>query len=164
MPSHRFRQLLEVIPGPATVLPGRPELTEPWLLGSSAQSGIWASESGLPYAFADFINPGGGDHRPVSRGFLSVEDMSRSARYRRRLALCADSDAEAERLASSARMAFVLLVQGQLAPIPSVETTLRLFDEHGPTTEPFVRRRRSIVGGPEKVRHGIEAAAAEYGC
>jgi luciferase family oxidoreductase group 1 len=32
---------------------------EVWLLGSSPQSAIWAAESGLPYAFADFINPEG---------------------------------------------------------------------------------------------------------
>ena len=30
---------------------------EPWLLGSSPQSALWAAELGLPYAFADFINP-----------------------------------------------------------------------------------------------------------
>lgn len=128
-------------------------------------SGIWASESGLPYAFADFINPGGAEITARYREDFSPSKTCPAPRVIVAVwALCADSDAEAERLASSARMAFVLLVQGQPAPIPSVETMLRLFDEHGPTTEPFVRRRRSIVGGPEKVRHGIEAAAAEYGC
>src|SRR4029450_12723235 len=40
-------------------LPGRPESPEPWLLGSSPQSAIWAAQLGLPYSFADFINPGG---------------------------------------------------------------------------------------------------------
>src|SRR5437764_1635175 len=40
-------------------LPGRPETPEPWLLGSSAQSAIWAADLGLPYAVADFINPEG---------------------------------------------------------------------------------------------------------
>ena len=40
-------------------LPGLPHAPEPWLLGSSPQSGIWAAELGLPYAFADFINPTG---------------------------------------------------------------------------------------------------------
>jgi luciferase family oxidoreductase group 1 len=40
-------------------LPGRPESPEPWLLGSSPQSAIWAAEMGLPYAFADFINRDG---------------------------------------------------------------------------------------------------------
>ena len=48
-----------VRPAPA-LLPGRPERPAPWLLGSSAQSAAWAAQLGLPYAFADFINPGGG--------------------------------------------------------------------------------------------------------
>src|SRR2546421_2546199 len=43
------------------VLPGRPELPAVWLLGSSAQSAIWAGQLGLPYAFADFINPQGAE-------------------------------------------------------------------------------------------------------
>src|SRR3954451_17975 len=43
----------------AAILPGLPERPEPWLLGSSPQSAIWAAELGLPYSFADFINPEG---------------------------------------------------------------------------------------------------------
>jgi len=43
----------------ARSLPGRPEAPEPWLLGSSPQSAIWAAQLGLPYAFADFINQDG---------------------------------------------------------------------------------------------------------
>src|SRR5580704_16803478 len=43
----------------ARTLPGRPQIPEPWLLGSSPQSALWAAELGLPYAFADFINPRG---------------------------------------------------------------------------------------------------------
>src|SRR5215213_2901636 len=50
-PDHPFARL--------AALPGLPESPEPWLLGSSPQSGIWAAELGLPYAFADFINPRG---------------------------------------------------------------------------------------------------------
>src|SRR5215203_4067892 len=53
MPSnHPFTRL-------ARTLPGMPERPEPWLLGSSPQSAIWAAQLGLPYAFADFINPEG---------------------------------------------------------------------------------------------------------
>src|SRR5881392_1872018 len=40
----------------AKVLPGRPELPEVWLLGSSPQSALWAADLGIGYAFADFIN------------------------------------------------------------------------------------------------------------
>src|ERR1700732_3898849 len=50
-PEHPFRRL--------TALPGGPERPEVWLLGSSPQSAIWAAELGLPYSFADFINPAG---------------------------------------------------------------------------------------------------------
>ena len=49
-PDHPFAHL-------ARTLPGRPHVPEPWLLGSSPQSALWAAELGLPYAFADFINP-----------------------------------------------------------------------------------------------------------
>ena len=40
-------------------LPGAPHQPDVWLLGSSAQSAIWAGQLGLPYAFADFINADG---------------------------------------------------------------------------------------------------------
>src|SRR3954449_7943211 len=40
-------------------LPGGAEQPAVWLLGSSPQSAIWAAQLGLPYAFADFINPEG---------------------------------------------------------------------------------------------------------
>src|SRR5262249_61527913 len=49
--DHRFARL--------AALPGGSERPDVWLLGSSVQSGIWAAELGLPYAFADFINPAG---------------------------------------------------------------------------------------------------------
>src|SRR5438874_4086745 len=52
--DHPFKRL-------AGVLPGRPELPTVWLLGSSPQSAIWAAQLGIPYAFADFINPGGAE-------------------------------------------------------------------------------------------------------
>src|SRR3984893_11728588 len=35
----------------ATTPPGWPRRPEPWLLGSSHQSALWAAELGLPYAF-----------------------------------------------------------------------------------------------------------------
>src|SRR5881227_461478 len=52
--EHPFRRL-------AGLLPGRPDLPEVWLLGSSPQSAVWAADLGLPYSFADFINPGGAE-------------------------------------------------------------------------------------------------------
>jgi alkanesulfonate monooxygenase SsuD/methylene tetrahydromethanopterin reductase-like flavin-dependent oxidoreductase (luciferase family) len=51
----QLTELLGYFEAPAT----RFASPEVWLLGSSPQSAVWAAESGLPYAFADFINPEG---------------------------------------------------------------------------------------------------------
>ena len=149
-------------------LPGRPELPVPWLLGSSAQSGIWASELGLPYAFADFINPAGAEIAARYRREFTASEWQRTPRVIAAVwAICADTDTEAERLAASSTMSFSLLQQGQLIPVPPVETALRFLEEErarGPRALGVLpRARRKIVGAPETVRAGLEAAAREYG-
>jgi len=153
--SHAFARL--------AALPGLPERPVPWLLGSSPQSGIWAAEVGLPYAFADFISPTGADIVARYRSQFQPSSSQPSpyvvvAAW----ALCADSDEEAQRLASSARMAFTMMLQGQLMPIPPVEVALRFFAEQGPATAPITRRRRWILGSPDTVRRDLEALVDEY--
>jgi luciferase family oxidoreductase group 1 len=142
-PDHPFARL-------AKTLPGLPEKPEVWLLGSSADSGEWAAELELPYAFADFINPHGAD---------IVRKHQRPRVIVALWALCADTDEEAQRLASSARLMFTLLTRGQLIAVPSPDDALRYLASEPPPA----RQRRTIVGTPELVRDGINAAAAEYG-
>jgi luciferase family oxidoreductase group 1 len=144
-------------------LPGLPERPVPWLLGSSPQSGIWAAEAGLPYAFADFINPTGANIAARYRSQFQPSS-SQLAPYVAvaAWALCADTDEEAQRLASSARMAFALMLQGQLTPIPPVDVALRFFEEQGPAASPITRRRRWILGSPETVRRDLAALVEEY--
>jgi luciferase family oxidoreductase group 1 len=144
-------------------LPGGPERPDPWLLGSSPQSGIWAAELGLPYAFADFINPSGADiARRYRQSFRSSPSGSAPEVIAAVWAVCAETDAEAERLASSAEMAFALLQTGRLIPVPAVEEALRFLEEDRARPKLFSRPRRRIVGAPATVRAGIEAAAREY--
>ncbi len=136
-------------------LPGGEERPEIWLLGSSAQSAVWATQLGLPYAFADFINPHGAE---IVAGY-----RQRAAEPRTAIGvwtICADTDAEAERLASSIAMAFAMLRQNRPIPVPPPERALRYLEQHG---DPGAGGRRRIVGSPETVRAGIEAVAAEYG-
>src|SRR5215217_7260139 len=81
----------------AKLLPGRPERPEPWLLGSSPQSAIWAAELGLPYAFADFINPNGAAIAADYRArFVDSERLAAPRVSVGVIAICADSDDEAE--------------------------------------------------------------------
>jgi alkanesulfonate monooxygenase SsuD/methylene tetrahydromethanopterin reductase-like flavin-dependent oxidoreductase (luciferase family) len=75
------------------------------------------------------------------------------------IAICAESDEEAERLAASSRMMLSLLRQGRLIEIPPVEQALRYLE----TREPGRGDRRAVIGSPETVRAGLEAVAAEYG-
>ena len=56
-------------------------------------------------------------------------------------------------------MSFAMLRRGRPIPVPPVERALRYLEQHG---DPGSGRRR-IVGSPETVRAGIEAAAHEYG-
>jgi luciferase family oxidoreductase group 1 len=140
-------------------LPGGPERPEVWLLGSSPQSAIWAGELGLPYVFADFINSAGAEiaqlYRdrfiPSSRRATPFVGVAVSV-------VCAEDDEEAQRLASSSRMAMTLLRQGRLIPVPPVETALAFFEEQPPPTG-----RRAIVGSPATVRVGVEEVVVEYG-
>jgi luciferase family oxidoreductase group 1 len=135
-------------------LPGGDERPEIWLLGSSAQSAVWAAQLDLPYAFADFINPAGA---PIAASYRERAKTPRTAVGV--WAICADTDEEAERLASSITMSFAMLRQGRPIPVPPPERALRFLAQHG---DPGSGRRR-IVGAPDTVRAGIEQVAAEYG-
>jgi luciferase family oxidoreductase group 1 len=144
-------------------LPGKPELPEPWLLGSSAQSAIWAAELGLPYAFADFIAPYNSD---IVKDYRRRFEPSTHAEKPRVIvavwAICAETDEEARRIASSARMMFTLFFRGQLIAIPPIEKALKFLAEQPKDDDPFRTRRRTIIGAPDTVRKGILDAVAEY--
>jgi luciferase family oxidoreductase group 1 len=154
--THRFARLAK--------LPGGMLRPDVWLLGSSPQSGIWAAELGLPYAFADFINPRGVE---IARRYREEYKAGGAGTQPRVIAaiwaLCADTDEEAHRLAASSRMAFTLFLQGRLIPVPPVETALRFVEEHAADVEALGHRRRWLVGSPTTVKPGIEQVVSEYG-
>jgi luciferase family oxidoreductase group 1 len=142
-------------------LPGGDQRPDVWLLGSSPQSAVWAAQLGLPYAFADFISPGGSEIAASYRE--RFEPSGRLAAPRTAVgvwAICADSDEEAERLGASIRMSMAMLRRGRPIPVPPPEAALRFLEQHPEIAED--RSRRRIVGSPERVRAGIEEVAAEY--
>ncbi|HLJ02290.1 MAG TPA: LLM class flavin-dependent oxidoreductase [Thermoleophilia bacterium] len=158
LPSdHPFQRL-------AATLPGLPELPVPWLLGSSPQSAIWAAELGLPYAFADFINPSGAEIAAVYRErFKPARELQSPRTAVAAWVLCAPSDAEADHLAASSRMTLRLLRRGQLIPVPPPEKAIEFLQGEGRPVTGALPGRRGIIGSPEKVRAGIETLAGEYG-
>ena len=154
--GHRLARVAE-LPDPA-------ERPMPWLLGSSPQSGVWAAEMGLPYAFADFISPGGASiAQRYAQTFVPSNNLAEPRVVVAAWALCAESDAEAERLASSSRMAFAHFLTGNLIQVPPVESALAFLENNAHLLDTIVQRRRAIVGGPDLVRTRLEALAGEYG-
>jgi luciferase family oxidoreductase group 1 len=153
----------------ARTLPGRPELPEPWLLGSSQQSAIWAAELALPYAFADFINAGGAEIAALYRErFAEHEHAERKPQTAVAVwVICAESDDEAQRLAASGRMTFTLLRRGELIAVPPPERALEFLAAEAsapqaPRAERGGGKRRAVVGTPDAVRAELEEVAAKY--
>ncbi|HYJ20421.1 MAG TPA: LLM class flavin-dependent oxidoreductase [Solirubrobacterales bacterium] len=148
----------------AETLPGEPEVPEPWLLGSSEQSALWAGEMGLRYAFADFINPRGA---PIAetyrRGFVPGKRLAEPRLAVAVRALVAETEEEAERLATSWRMAFDLLRRGRLIAVPPPEQAQRYLELHGEEREGSAGERRRLTGTPAQVRADIEEVAGAYG-
>jgi luciferase family oxidoreductase group 1 len=158
--DHPFARLAEALPG----LPERPE---PWLLGSSQQSALWAAELGLPYAFADFINPHGAQIAALYRErFAEHEHAGRSSRTAVAVwVICAEDEEQARLLAASGRMTFTLLRRGELIAVPPPEEALEFLaaDDRAGSGAGSKSERRAILGSPEKVRAEIEEVASSYG-
>lgn len=149
----------------ALTLPGRPERPDPWLLGSSRQSAIWAAELGLPYAFADFINPQGAEIAALYRErFAEHEHEDVSPRVAVGVwVICAETDQEAKRLAASGRMTFTLLRRGQLIAVPPPEKALAFLARDERVPDQPRSDRRAVVGSPDTVRSELEQVVNRYG-
>jgi luciferase family oxidoreductase group 1 len=149
----------------AGALPGLPERPEPWLLGSSQQSALWAAELGLPYAFADFINPRGAEIAALYRErFAEAEHAERRPRTAVAVwVICAEEDQQARLLAASGRMTFTLLRRGQLVAVPPPEEAARFLAADDRAGERPRSQRRAVLGSPASVRSQLEELVASYG-
>ncbi|WP_281885900.1 LLM class flavin-dependent oxidoreductase [Paenibacillus sp. YYML68] len=138
-----------------------------WLLGSSGDSARFAAELGTGYGFAEFFGtPGGEDavrhYRENFKPAALLEPRPRSLIAT--LAICAETEEEANRLATSSDLLFLAIRTGRELPsLPSVETAMNY-----PYTEVdlyYIRqsRERRIIGTPERVKEQLLKLAAEYG-
>ena len=125
-------------------LPGGPERPEVWLLGSSPQSAIWAAELGLPYSFADFINPRGAELAQLYRDRFQPSARRRDAVGRGRG--LDDLSPTPTRRRSGSRRARAwrsrCCTRGRLIPVPTVDEGARLLRGARRTADRPARRRR----------------------
>ena len=160
--DHRFRKVRL-----APDMPGSPEV---WLLGSSLWSAETAALFGLPYNFAHFIDPNTtreaiGNYRESFRpaGFGEYPHATVALGV-----ICAETEAEADRLASSARLLFRRIRQGNTAPVASPDDAMAelatipdaVFAQWFPDGSEWPRY---VVGTPEIVRRRLSAMAEALG-
>jgi alkanesulfonate monooxygenase SsuD/methylene tetrahydromethanopterin reductase-like flavin-dependent oxidoreductase (luciferase family) len=125
-----------------------------------------AAHFGLPFCYAHFINPEGGDG--VTQSYLTHFKPSQLHPEPKAMmamgVMCAETDAEADLLSKSRELwAMRLRTIGEPGPIPPVEEAVEA-EKRDPRVKAFMTamRRRGVTGSPRTVRAGIEEHAARY--
>jgi luciferase family oxidoreductase group 1 len=152
--SHPFRRI--------QAMPSDVALPPIYLLGSSGYSAQLAAHVGAGFSFAHHFS----DFDPVGP-MTTYRDQFKPSAARAEPhailavhAVCADTDAEADRLAASVDLNFARRRQGQFLPIPSPEEAAA--HDYSPTDRAWVaqNRARLIVGGKDKVMAHLEPLIA----
>ncbi|TAJ51289.1 MAG: LLM class flavin-dependent oxidoreductase [Nevskiaceae bacterium] len=146
-------------------MPGDAPLPPIWLLGSSGASAQWAGSLGLGYSFASHFSP-----TPAGPAFRAYRDSFQpSAAFPRPhavlglAAVCAETEAEADRLAATMDLAWLRIRRGEFLPLPSPETALAY--PYSAQEREVLReyRSRTLVGTPAQLRAGIEQRVRDSG-
>lgn len=148
-------QTVQAVPGGGTKVPV-------WILGSSLFGGRLAAMLGLPFAFASHFAPAHLMHAiELYRGlFRPSEHLDRPYVMLGVNVIAADTDAEAQRLASSLRQVFVQLRRGRPGPLPPP------VDDFEQQLLPHERAALdetlscAFIGSPAMVRRGLEGFMA----
>ncbi|MCT2538159.1 LLM class flavin-dependent oxidoreductase [Aquibacillus koreensis] len=156
-PNHRFRGL-KAMPDIDT----KPTI---WVLGSSGGSAGLASSNGISYAFAHFISGqhGGSVVSRYKQSFQPSEMQRTPASMIAFFLVCAETDEEAEQLATSIDVQFLQVAKGEKSDgILSPEQAIKY--PFTPTDHQIVRENRNkmLVGSPETVKAKLETLSEEY--
>jgi luciferase family oxidoreductase group 1 len=136
-----------------------------WILGSSGDGARIAGELGVGFAFAHHFSP----DWTIPAIEIYRETFRASSRLDRprvivtASAVCAKSDAEAERLAASAELGFVWLRSGQpRALIPADEASAYTYSADERLLLSAARRMR-YAGSPQTVRRSLKSLVGQTG-
>ncbi len=145
-------------------MPAGDTAPEIWLLGSSDYSGGLAALLGLRFAFAHFITAQGGDAvmQTYKSEFMPSPREDAPHTLLCVFAICAETGAEAERLAASIDLRRLHMALGVDAPVPTyAEAAARKYDERE-TAYIRSQRARVVLGDPPTVRARLLALAEKF--
>jgi luciferase family oxidoreductase group 1 len=139
---------------------------EVWLLGSRFESAYLAAQLGLPFSYAHFFGHGVEDGPDIVAGYR--KHFQPSPQLPAPLVnvtvhvLCAETEAEARRLAASRDLARLNSRLGRANGIPPVDEALAYPYSAGERLYIQQQRQGCIDGDPQQVRQGLEAIAQSY--
>jgi len=136
-----------------------------WMLGSSMWSSAAAVEFGLPYSFAHFFSPVK-TRDAIATYMRNFRPGIRAAAPQATVAVgvvCAETEEEAEYLASSVKLLQRRIRLGDRRPVPSPEDALRELRAQGDMPMEEGEWPRYFVGTPAKVRGELEQMAGALG-
>jgi luciferase family oxidoreductase group 1 len=141
---------------------GMPEI---WMLGSSDQSAQMAAYFGTPFSFAHFITDEGGTEvmQEYRDGYRPSADHPTARGNIGAFVICAETEAEAQRLALSRDLWRTRLDTGHIGPVPTIEEAAGYDYSPVETQRRDYHRRRNIIGDPDQVKRGLEDLMARYG-
>jgi len=139
------------------------EVPEVWLLASSSDGAAAAASLGLPLCFAHFISTGFG-RQIIARYRQAFQPSTTRKRAEASMAvavICAETDADAERLATSVDV-WRLSSQNDRGPVPSIEEARARL--RSPLEEVKIAQNRAglVVGGPQRVADTLATLTASF--
>lgn len=140
-------------------------IPEMWMLGSSGGSAGIAAQQGTGFAFAQFINGSGGADvmRWYQENFRPSVVLDKPRSLLAIFAVCAETEEEANRLASSMDLSLLMLEKGGTSGgTPSIERALNYSYSPYDRMRMQENRKRMIVGSPEQIKRKIESLCEEY--
>jgi luciferase family oxidoreductase group 1 len=149
-------QRVRAIPGQGTKVPL-------WILGSSLFGAQLAAALGLPYAFASHFAP----EALVPALEVYRERFQPSAQLAEPYAMvacnvvCAETDADARRLFTSAQQSFTNILRGRRGRLPPPIDDIDAWWSPEENAQTSARLARSFVGSPATVRGGLDAFVSE---
>ena len=129
-----------------------------WLLGSTTYSAELAAQLGLPFAFASHFAPAMlHDAIEIYRGSFKPSPHLDAPYMMAGVPLvAADTDAEAERLATSMKLRHLNLVRGQALFVPPPVDSMDGLWTEGEKYLVTSRLEVGVIGGPQLVRQKLE--------
>lgn len=147
------------------VIPSGVALPPIWMLGSSGGSAALAGQLGLGYSFASHFSksPPAPAIRAYRESFQPNERRSEPHVILAVSAICAETDEEADYIASTGDLVWVRIRRGEFQPLPSPEEA-RAYS-YSPEEMAVARGYRQLqyIGTPDDLRARIDKAVEEAG-